>query len=897
MADSSLWRLLRGVLAGSGVALVLLLFMSLNLFQQVQLTTTRLYYVPSDASGNLVLVALDDASLQRYGRSPAEWSREIYADLTGWLNAAGARVVAFDLLFSEEAEGDAAFMEALLSARTSENALRSVMAVAGVRAPVRAAPGEYENAIQYADALLPVDLLYNTVDNIGFVNTQPDVDGLVRRQPSIINVNNEYGLSFSLATYLAWLRIPTVAIPQVLTQADNALQVTSERRLPVDERGFWLQNYFGPPAGETRETFPVLSLVDVLDGNVSQDLFTDKIVMVGLMNHSGAVDRFSDQYPVPSAQFGAEMAGVEIQAHAVETLIQDVPLVMLSQPAQMLLIGLLAVGSSLLYVFPRWSYKLVLLLLLLIGLLVGAFVLFNTQQIMMPLFYPLLALLLPCLLIIGLDISREQRLRQRADFLLQSLVAVSEQRLQIDAIVPLIAADVRGILPQSRGLILVQDAPGRDDTSLEPVHRWPPELEPDTYQALIAQVVNRQTPLVRQNRAALPVVWQGHVTGVLVLESEHLTRHLPLLNDFVSRLAPALDNAFLYQDVVRQRGMLSSVLTYSPSAIFVLDDYYQIQLQNEAARTLFQVEPGQTAIEAMQSLTIHDDDRAEIDRLFRQREAFRYEVKIGDATYSMQAASVPDIQRWVVLLTDISYLIELSDLKTRMLRMASHDLKNPLSRIMGYGQLLEMDETLSETTEKYLGYIMRSADEMNRLIADLLDVERLRSGRVNKELFSFKEMVLSLVRRHEPDVTRNQQTMTTDISDAVMMLRGDMRQLSQAVSNLISNAIKYTPEGGEIDVRLHFSEPNLLRFEVEDNGIGIPQEAQEKLFTDFYRVQTRETAGISGTGLGLSLVKSVVQAHGGRVGVESEPGQGSRFYFELPVDAMTDEDTSAHVTG
>lgn len=880
---------MRGALTGTGVALLLLLFWSLNLFQQVQLTSTRFYYVPSDASGNLVLVALDDASLRRYGRSPAEWSREIYADLTERLNAAGARVVAFDLLFSEAAEGDDAFMNALLTARTSENALRSVVAVVGVRVPVQAAPGEYDNAIQYADVLLPVPELRDTVDNIGFVNTQPDVDGLVRRQPSIIDVNNEYGLSFSLATYLAWLRIPTGAIPQVLMQAEGALQVTSERRLPVDERGFWLQNYFGSPAGETRETFPVLSLVDVLDGNISPAMFADKIVLVGLMNSSGAIDQFSDQYPVPSAQFGAEMAGVEIQAHAVETLIQDVPLVMLSQSAQMLLVGLLAIGSSLLYVFPRWSFKLALLLLLLMGLLLSAFVLFNTQQIITPLFYPSLALVVPCLLIIGLDINREQRLRQRADFLLQSLVAVSEQRLQMDAIVPLIVSDVRGMLPQSRGLLLIQNAPDRVNASLEPVHRWPPELSTDTYQPLISQAVASHTPVVKDDRAAFPVVWQGHVTGVLVLESEHLTRHVPLLSDFVSRLAPALDNAFLYQDVVRQRGMLSSVLAHSPSAIFVLDDTYRIQLQNKVARTLFQVEAGQTAIEAMQSLTIHDDDRAEIDRLFQQGEAFRYEVKIDEATYSMQVAPVPAIQRWVVLLTDISYLIELSDLKTRMLRMASHDLKNPLSRIMGYGQLLEMDELLSETTEKYLGYMMRSADEMNRLITDLLDVERLRSGRINKELFSFKEMVLSLVRRHEPDVTRNNQTLTTDIGDNVMLLRGDMRQLSQAVSNLMSNAIKYTPEGGEIEVRLSLSAPNLLRFEVEDNGIGISQAAQEKLFTDFYRVQTDETASISGTGLGLSLVKSVIQAHGGAVGVESEPGQGSCFYFELPVEALADD--------
>jgi signal transduction histidine kinase len=180
---------------------------------------------------------------------------------------------------------------------------------------------------------------------------------------------------------------------------------------------------------------------------------------------------------------------------------------------------------------------------------------------------------------------------------------------------------------------------------------------------------------------------------------------------------------------------------------------------------------------------------------------------------------------------------------------------------------------------------------MNRLIKDLLDVERLRSGRINNELFSFKEMVLSLIRRHEPDITRNQHTLTTDISDDVLIVHGDMRQLSQAVSNLISNAIKYTPENGQLTVRLHQHTPQTLRFDVEDNGIGISEADQEKLFTEFYRVETEQTANIQGTGLGLSLVKSVIVAHGGQVGVESEAGVGSCFYFELPIQPNTEDTT------
>ena len=113
-------------------------------------------------------------------------------------------------------------------------------------------------------------------------------------------------------------------------------------------------------------------------------------------------------------------------------------------------------------------------------------------------------------------------------------------------------------------------------------------------------------------------------------------------------------------------------------------------------------------------------------------------------------------------------------------------------------------------------------------------------------------------------------------------MNGNFNQLVQAVSNIVGNAIKYTPEGGRIHVRMFATAEQTIRLEVQDTGYGMPKEALAKLFTDFYRVRTQATAHISGTGLGLSLVKSVVVAHEGKIWVESEEGVGSTFTIELP---------------
>lgn len=229
---------------------------------------------------------------------------------------------------------------------------------------------------------------------------------------------------------------------------------------------------------------------------------------------------------------------------------------------------------------------------------------------------------------------------------------------------------------------------------------------------------------------------------------------------------------------------------------------------------------------------------------------------------------------------------ELESIKTHMIRMASHDLRNPLSVAMNYFDMLT--ETLdvssfSERQRHYLERVRKAHQTMETLIKDLLTLERVESEREALwQVVDFNALVNAEVDLQRAAAELKKHTLTVQLPAATLYVRGSATQLKQAISNLISNAIKYTPDGGLIQVRLTAKERRLL-FEVQDNGYGISKERQEQLFSSFYRAREPGTDHISGTGLGLSLVRTVIERHGGKVWVNSEAGIGSIFSFWLPL--------------
>ncbi len=764
-------RLFAGLRVGLTVALIVLVIWLSGLFQAFRLGITDVFFVPHDTSGQIVIVAIDDDSLAAYGRSMVEWPRTIHAELVDRLSQDGARVIAFDVLFDRPAVGDDQLVEAIRRARTeSEQRTRVVMPLVGAQR--QANPSG--SIPQFSYFLLPTSTLNAETAALGHTNALPDADGTVRAQPVRIQSGDETYLSFGLATYLTYLRIPTTAFDQVITIHGDHLTLPSGHTVPLHGQGDMTINYFSQP-GDGR--FPTYSLQDVIAGQIDPAVFQDKIVLVGPNNQAVS----SDEYPVPSGARSAMMSGVEIHANIIETLLQNQPLSTQGRRSQVATFGLLALLAGMIYAYAsrRGWWLLLAMIGLILGGAVAAFTVFNVGHQVINLLDPLLALVLPAPAMLIFNTAQEIRRRRQAELLWDSLIAAARERLSLERILPGLARDMQHIVRCSEPEVWLHDPRTK---ALKRAYPPPAEDgEPPTPAALIPTAISAGTILHQGDDLAVPFAWQGETLGVLFTHP-------------AERISPP-------------------------------------------ARSLLDL-------------------------------------------FAWQTAAVLANVRLYAETTD------LVDLKTRMIRTVSHDLKNPLTIVTMACDMLTDDLPdeggLDSLQARYIGMIGNAAETMNTLINSILDLERARRGINLAEPYDLPALISEVVLQLDPTIQQKKQTVTLDLPPTVPLLSGDAVQIKQAFSNLIGNAVKYTPDLGRIQVHVAQEDGHVLA-RVEDSGYGISPDAQKKLFQEFYRVRTEETANIPGTGLGLSLVKTIVEAHGGRVWVDSVEHQGSTFYVELPL--------------
>jgi signal transduction histidine kinase len=256
-------------------------------------------------------------------------------------------------------------------------------------------------------------------------------------------------------------------------------------------------------------------------------------------------------------------------------------------------------------------------------------------------------------------------------------------------------------------------------------------------------------------------------------------------------------------------------------------------------------------------------------------------------TFASHAAMAVDNARLFREIEDKSRQLEVANRhKSEFLANMSHELRTPLNAIIGFSEVLleRMFGALNEKQEEYLRDVLSSGRHLLSLINDILDLSKIEAGRMELELTRFNlplalENALTLVRER---ASRHGITLSLGISADAGDLVGDERKLKQILLNLLSNALKFTPEGGRVDVRATLAD-GFVEIAVSDTGVGIAPADQEAIFEEFRQVGSDYASKREGTGLGLTLTRKFVELHGGQIWVKSEPGKGSTFTFTLPV--------------
>jgi len=264
-------------------------------------------------------------------------------------------------------------------------------------------------------------------------------------------------------------------------------------------------------------------------------------------------------------------------------------------------------------------------------------------------------------------------------------------------------------------------------------------------------------------------------------------------------------------------------------------------------------------------------------------------MAIGERTISAILSPVTlgrEAQGLVSVLRDVTRDVEINRAKSEFVSIVSHELRTPMTAVKGYVDMMlrEMVGPISDEQRSFLQIVRTNIDRLTGLVNDLLDISRIETGRLrlNLERVALSEVVDDVTRTLYPRVSEKQHILDVRVPATLPEARADVKSLNQILTNLIGNAINYTPPSGRITISAH-ADDRFLVVNVADTGVGIAPEAQRRVFERFFRGDDPYVRAATGTGLGLPIVQSLVELHGGRIWLQSEVGKGSTFSFTLPL--------------
>jgi signal transduction histidine kinase/CHASE2 domain-containing sensor protein len=884
---------------------------------------------------DVVIVAIDDASIQRVGNWP--WPRSVMASVLDRITEARPRAIGLDIIYAEASNG------------TDDNRLSEAIARNGrvvLPAQLMEADAGQPDTGGASTWLLPLPEIKRAAQAVGHAHADPDVDGVLRTvQLSKANERGERLWAFGLET----LRVAEGIQPEGIQELKGGLRLGRYEIAIYDEAeksslpgvtiirpNELLINYLGPPG-----TFHYYSIGDVLDGQVPASAFNNKIVLIGAVAQTMGDTRITPfiSYAGSNRQGGAGMPGVEVHANVIETIRRGASLNPRPDwPGVIVTLLVILAASAIVRVFDGW--KAILLLCSLLGLIIiGSLYAFNRLYIIPPVvsmttgFFMVVPLLL-----LETSITASRDLDKKLDRLARIQKRFMSHRAPPDAfhaslsfIASILKAEAVALFQKAApgqslelkahfgrepvdGLMAANDAannsegssnslrvPLEDEAGIvgmlvikraagEPFSESERQLAQEFAEGLSAELISDlQRSGLLERSLSLPrnITWKLRAV-------DEITAHLVARVSFMNRVFTSMTDGLLVADIT------GHVIFANPAAHRFWNNQGAAELTGQSLTELF-TERGIIALDTLretmravmngQSVTRDVEAAAGEGRYYTLQfsavvaahQTIERQQAASDFKFSNRAAA--KVRGLIVIIIDVTKRRELDRVKAETLQLVSHELRAPLTSIRGLSETLLKYPVPEETKPEILATIYSESVRLSELINRYLDVTRIESGAqvLTRRSVSLNPLISDCVRAGGSHAATKRIQIKLDLEEPSPALFCDPQLLAQAVNNLLINAIKYSPEGSCVRISSAIDGGARLRIKVRDDGYGIPQEFQARIFEKFFRLERDVKSETIGTGLGLALVKEIVERHNGQMTLESEPGRGSTFTIHLPL--------------
>ncbi|MDI9583675.1 MAG: CHASE2 domain-containing protein [Acidobacteriota bacterium] len=894
----------------------------------------------------VTIVALDPLDVYSEPGAPESSPAVTYAALVERLHAGGAQVIALDVpmasLLATRGAGSPGTQRLAEAIRNAGNVvLPCVLEPPGIatgrthpQVPTRFSLGKGTLLVpaELVDGVLlaPASSLTQHAAGLGHVNLYPDVDGVIRTLPLVTSAHGRLWPALALEVVRVQLGLPPGA-----AEVGAGKARLGDTRLAVTRAGEMFINFSGG-----YKHYPCLDAREVLETGTEAlgEAVNGKVVLIGPTSHTGYWR--TPIHPV--------MPGVELTANAVGNLLQNT---WLRRPARWLpalLSLLLAIVLGLACPQGRAAYAALVSGSLVAGVLVVALLLFMSG-FWFPAGNAVATLVIGGLVLIVRSASYADRARERAEARLDSrldaiagigalIVSTIDRQRLLDEVVHWVERelDVPAVsillLDERRRKLVFEVASGEKGRQVQAfsleVGEGVAGTVASTGQALI---VDRAAADPRHQRfisdavdfpvesiLCVPIALHGEVIGVIEALNKRsgpfTSQDTDLLTVIAQQAALFLETARLYselqrrvdeatsglrqanRDITSQKARLETLLAELESGVIYTDNRDRVVTWNRTVERLLGVRAEQAIGQPVLALIGHpglSDLLARPLSLMGGRAAEELEMSMDGHTVFLRASvntvAEEDGFGKLVLLTDITRLKELDRMKTDFVSFVSHELQNPLASIRGFAHLLQQKTEADSPNARLIRFLNQQATRMQWLVEDFLDISRIDSGvplsiqvREIEDVQSMIQQVFELYA-----VTTQDHEFVVEIAEDLPPFEADRRKLEQVLVNLVGNAVKYSPDGGEVKVTVERGGDDVL-FSVLDEGIGISEEDVEHLFQRFRRAPgTRER--VRGTGIGLFLCRYLVEAQGGRIYAEPRE-KGSAFRFTIPLRPVDGSD-------